>query len=176
MVLCTVIFVSREATSMIAMWIGSLSQRVSGNVLREIKIFHTNLIMSGRVKNGNQKFCKVAWMSVKKKLPVFGLILFEIGCISLRFVTKFSKKEKWFTNLVVVKSQNWDQFFRGDCALSDWFGSNICLGCSCWSVEMLQWFQIKILYLIYLRFKFLRCHGTEPQDTLKIIIKHNGRF
>ena len=52
MVLCTVIFVSREATSMIAMWIGSLSRRVSSNVLREIKIFHTNLIMSERVKNG----------------------------------------------------------------------------------------------------------------------------
>ena len=33
-------------------------------------------------------------MSVKKKLPVFGLALFEIGCSSLRFVTKFSKKEK----------------------------------------------------------------------------------
>ena len=33
-------------------------------------------------------------MSVKKKLPVFGHILFEIGCTSLRFVTKFSKKEK----------------------------------------------------------------------------------
>ena len=103
MVLCTVIFVSREATSMIAMWIGSLSQRVSSNVLREIKIFHTNLIMSERVKNGNQKFCKVALMSVKKKLPVFGLALFEIGCTSLRFVTKFPKKEKLFTNLVVDK-------------------------------------------------------------------------
>ena len=41
---------------MIAMWIGSLSRRVSSNALREIKIFHTNLIMSERVKNGNQKF------------------------------------------------------------------------------------------------------------------------
>ena len=33
-------------------------------------------------------------MNVKKKLPVFGLVLFEIGCSSLRFMTKFSKKEK----------------------------------------------------------------------------------
>ena len=46
MVLCTVIFVGREASSKIAMWIGYLSRRVSSNVLREIKIFHTNLIMS----------------------------------------------------------------------------------------------------------------------------------
>ena len=60
MVLCTVIFVSREAKSMIAMWMGSLSRRVYSNVLRETKIFHTNLIMSERVKNGNQKFCKVS--------------------------------------------------------------------------------------------------------------------
>ena len=175
MVLRTVIFVVREATSMIAMWIGSLSRRVSSNVLREIKIFHTNLIMSKRVKNGNQKFCKVAWMSVKKKLPVFGLVLFEIGCSSLRFVTKFSKKEKWFTNLVGDKKPKLRPIFpKWLCSCV--FGSNICLGCSCWSVEMLQWFQIKILYLIYLRFKFLRCYGTEPQNTLKIIIKNNVRF
>ena len=33
---------------------------VSSNVRREIKIFHTNLIMSEMAKNGNQKFCKVA--------------------------------------------------------------------------------------------------------------------
>ena len=45
---------------MIAMWIGSLSRRVSSNVLRKIKIYHTNLNMSERVKNGNQKFSKVA--------------------------------------------------------------------------------------------------------------------
>ena len=42
-------------------------------------------------------FFTVAW--IKKKLPVFGLVLFEIECSSLRFVTKFWKKEKWFTNL-----------------------------------------------------------------------------
>ena len=33
-------------------------------------------------------------MNVKKKLPVLALVSFEIGCSSLRFVTKVSKKEK----------------------------------------------------------------------------------
>ena len=58
------------------------------------------------------------WMLIKKKLPVFGLVLFEIGCSSLRFVTKFSKKVKWFTNLVCDENPKLRPIFpRWQCSL-----------------------------------------------------------
>ena len=91
-----------------------------------------NALVSTQLSQHSTHYASQAWGSrmetrnftrlhewvLRKSCQYWVLSCFEIGCSSLRFVTKFSKKEKWFTNLVGDQKPNLRPIFpRWQCSL-----------------------------------------------------------
>ena len=121
---------------------------------------------------GVSKFSKVRLLGFFYARGRLSRELFEIVC-SLRFVANFSKKEKKFTNLVGDGMSKLMPIFpmrQGSIRLV-W--KQYCFGCTCWGVEMLQWFAVldfvHILSLIQIS-QMSWSRATEDSKNIKMVI------